>query len=569
MKRSWPVLAFAVFLALSGSLFVCQAAQSSPTSAADNPATPAADAAPTFLPDIPDAPSEIRDLMRRVQQSYTEGSDLLKSGESAKARAAFNRALDLLMDSGFDLTSTPVLQGFFRDLLRLIQQDEARYLQAEEVVEEKQEAAVVDELDRLDLIPISIDPVLSDVVAADLANTQYDIPIVLNEAVLKSLNFWLGKGRRYFSDGLVRSGRYRPMVAEAFKTESIPLDVMYLAQVESLFKTEAVSRARARGIWQFGRGTAIRYGLKVNRYVDERSDPEKSTRAAARYLSDLYAMFKDWNLVLAAYNWGEGKVQRLIDRSGRNDFWDLLELKRNFPKETKNHVPLIMASIILARNPEKYGLPTELDQPLMFDRVSISKPTDLKAAAKLMGLTTAQLKELNPALRGLTTPPGYPDFELKVPPGTSQETIGKLAALPAAKVRAQPDYTARYRVRPGDTLSGIAARLGVTVAALQSANKVRPSSLKAGMWLTVPPAKSASAASRAAGSGAKKSTAAARGVSARQASAARSKSSRGGSGSGLKASGSPGSPGTQPRRPATPVQEKSIVKSPTKEIASR
>jgi len=141
------------------------------------------------------------------------------------------------------------------------------------------------------------------------------------------------------------------MIAEAFKTESIPLDVMYLAQVESLFKTKAVSRARARGIWQFGRGTAIRYGLKVNRYIDERSDPEKSTRAAARYLSDLYAMFKDWNLVLAAYNWGEGKVQRLVDRSGRNDFWDLLELKRNFPKETKNHVPLIMASIILARNP--------------------------------------------------------------------------------------------------------------------------------------------------------------------------------------------------------------------------
>jgi len=137
--------------------------------------------------------------MRRVQQGYAEGSNLLKSGETAKARAAFNHAVDLLLDSGFDLTSTPVLQSFFRDLLRLIQQDEARYLQAEEVVEEKQEEAVVDELDRLDLIPISIDPVLSDAVAADLANTQYDIPIVLNETVLKSLNYWLGKGRRYFS----------------------------------------------------------------------------------------------------------------------------------------------------------------------------------------------------------------------------------------------------------------------------------------------------------------------------------------------------------------------------------
>lgn len=569
MKRSWPVLALVVFLVISGMPCVCQAAQSSQTSTADNPAPPVMDTASNYLPDIPDAPPEIQELMRRVQQSYAEGSNLLKSGETAKARAAFNHALDLLLDSGFDLTSTPVLQSYFRDLLRLIQQDEARYLQAEEVVEEKQEEAVVDELDRLDLIPISIDPVLSDVVAADLANTQYDILIVLNEAVLKSLNYWLGKGRRYFSDGLVRSGRYRPMIAEAFKTESIPLDVMYLAQVESLFKTEAVSRARARGIWQFGRGTAIRYGLKVNRYIDERSDPEKSTRAAARYLSDLYAMFKNWNLVLAAYNWGEGKVQRLIDRSGRNDFWDLLELKRNFPKETKNHVPLIMASIILARNPEKYGLPTELDQPLVFDRVSISKPTDLKAAARLMGLTTAQLKALNPALRGLTTPPGYPDFELKVPAGTPQEIIGKLAALPAAKVRAQPDYTARYRVRPGDTLTGIASKLGVTVAALQSANRVQPSSLKAGMWLTVPPVRRASAASRSGGSGAKKSGTSARGASGKSASAARSKSSRSSSGSAAKAASSTRSPGKQAPRPAAPVQGKSIRKSPAKEVASR
>ena len=569
MKRSWPVIALVVFCALASPCFVCLAAQSSTTPAAENTAPPAVDAASSYLPDIPDAPPEIQELMRRVQQSYTDGSNLLKSGESAKARAAFNNAVDLLLDSGLDLTSTPVLQSFFRDLLRLIHQDEARYLQAEGVVEEKQEEAVVDELDRLDLIPIYIDPVLSDVVAADLANTQYDIPIVLNEAVLKSLNFWLGKGRRYFSDGLVRSGRYRPMIGEAFKTESIPLDVMYLAQVESLFKTEAVSRARARGIWQFGRGTAIRYGLKVNRYIDERSDPEKSTRAAARYLSDLYAMFKDWNLVLAAYNWGEGKVQRLINKSGRNDFWDLLELKRNFPKETKNHVPLIMASIILARNPEKYGLPTDLDQPLAFDRVSISKPTDLKAAAQLMGLTTAQLKELNPALRGLTTPPGYPDFELKVPPGTSQEIIGKLAALPAAKVRAQPDYTARYRVRPGDTLNGIASKLGVTVAALQSVNRVQPSTLKAGMWLTVPQVKSASAASRIARSGTKKSSPSAGGATAKSASAARSKPSRSSSGSSVKAASSPQSSGTQPRRPPTPVPGKSTEKNPPKEVASR
>jgi membrane-bound lytic murein transglycosylase D len=569
MKRSWPVLTLAVLCVLSGSSSVCQTEQASLASAKENLPPPAVNEASNYLPDIPDAPPEIRDVMRRAQQSYIEGSNLLKSGESAKARLAFNQAVDVLLDSGYDLTSAPVLQSFFRDLLRLIHQDEARYLQAEEAVEEKHEEAVVDELDRLDLIPISIDPVLSDVVAADLANTQYDIPIILNEAVLKSLNYWLGKGRKYFADGLVRSGRYREMIGETFRAESVPLDVMYLAQVESLFKTDAVSRARARGIWQFGRGTAIRYGLKVNRYIDERSDPEKSTRAAARYLSDLYAMFKDWNLVLAAYNWGEGKVLRLINKSGRTDFWDLLELKRNFPKETKNHVPLIMASIILARNPEKYGLPTELDRPLVFDRVSISKPTDLKAAARLVGLTAAQLKELNPALRGLTTPPGYPDFELRVPAGTSPETIGKLSALPAAKVRSQPDYTARYRVRPGDTLSGIASKLGVTVAALQSANKVQPSSLKAGMWLTVPAVKTTSTASKAGSARAKKSAASSRSASARSASAGRSKPQQSGSGSTAKGASSPRSSGTQPGRPAPGIQGRSAEKGPPKELASR
>ena len=159
-----------------------------------------------------------------------------------------------------------------------------------------------------------------------------------------------------------------------------------LAQVESLFKPHAVSRAQAKGIWQFGKGTAIRYGLKVTRDVDERSDPEKSTRAAARYLNDLFAMFKDWNLVLAAYNWGEGKVQRLIKSTGLSDFWQLVDLRRKLPAETKNHVPLIQASVILGRNPEYFGLPTELDPPLKYAEVSVSKPIDLRAAAKVLAV---------------------------------------------------------------------------------------------------------------------------------------------------------------------------------------
>ncbi len=450
-----------------------------------------------MVPSVPtndaDIPQGILDVIHSAQLKYQEGSKLIKAGDSAKARAAFNAALDLVLQSDYDLNSTAVLNSFFQDLIRRIQQDESRYLRPPDQSEDRPEEAVVDELDKLDLIPIKVDPSLQDKVTADLENTRYDIPITLNDKVMKSLNFWLSKGRKFFIDGLVRSGRYRDMIERIFREESIPLDVMYLAQVESLFKTNALSKARAKGIWQFERGTATRYGLKVNSYVDERSDPEKSTRAAARYLSDLYGMFKDWNLVLAAYNWGEAKVQRLMDRSGLNDFWKITDLpRRNFPQETKNHVPLIMASIILAHNPERYGLPKELDSPQLYESVAVSRPIDLRAVARILDVTLDELRSLNPALRGLSTPANYPDFQLKIPAGDLQpEVERKIAELPPVKFKPPPEYEGRYRVREGDTLYTIAARRNVTVSQLERANKgISPKALRVGRWINVPPSSS-------------------------------------------------------------------------------
>ncbi len=462
----------------------------------------AAKAAPAGLPPgltgNPDIPPALQDLMRNAQQHYLEGSNLIKSGEGAKARAEFNRAVEMLLQSDWSPATNQDFNRFFQDLIHRIQQDESKYLQPEEsAVEEVQESAVVDELSKLDLIPIKIDPTLKDIVEADLASSRYDIPIVLNERVLQSLNFWLNKGRKYFHDGLVRSGRYREMIEKTFREESIPLDLMYLAQVESLFKTNALSRARAKGMWQFGRGTAIRYGLKVNNYIDERSDPEKSTRAAAKYLSDLYSMFKDWDLVLAAYNWGEGKVQHLVDRSGLTDFWAMTDLRRTFPKETKNHVPLIQASVILARNPEKYGFPKELDPPETFDRIAVSRPIDLREAAKLLNTSLDELKRLNPALRGLSTPADYPGFELKVPAGSDPETSQKVADLPAVKFKPPPEFPSRHKVLPGETLTGIAAKYHISVKALQSANGIKsPNSLRIGTVIRVPAIRASVATAR-------------------------------------------------------------------------
>jgi len=426
------------------------------------------------------------ELIRSSRAKYVEGSNLIKAGDSDKAREAFNKAVDSLLQSEWDITSTPALNRYFQDLIQQIQADESRYLLGPCDAPEEVETAVVDELDKLDLIPIAVDPSLQDALTADWSSTGYGIPITMNDMVAKSLDYWLNSGRKYFVDGLLRSGQYRPIIEKVFREESIPLDLMYLAQVESLFKPHAVSKAKARGIWQFEKGTAIRYGLKVTRDVDERSDPEKSTRAAARYLNDLFSMFKDWNLALAAYNWGEGKVQRLIDTTGLKDFWQLVD-RRRLPEETKNHIPLIHASLILAKNPEKYGLPTELDPPLKYSEVSVSKPIDLRAAAKVLSTSIDELKKLNPALRGLTTPANYPNYKLKVPEDSDPKIHDRLAALPTAKIKPPDEFNCRHKVRNGDTLARIAARYHVSVEELERVNQISSKKkLLAGTWLQVP-----------------------------------------------------------------------------------
>jgi membrane-bound lytic murein transglycosylase D len=498
MNRFWPVHAAGVLCALLLPALAGAQTKAMVASAALDPDKPARipEAVIAYLPDDPDVPPDLMNLMRNAQLKYLEGSKLIKSGESDRARAAFNKAVDLLLESDYSLNSNIEFNQFFQDLIRRIQQDESKYLRPPDL-DEKPESAVVDELEKVDLIPITVDPDLQDVVEADLANTRYDIPVTLNERVLKSLNFWLNKGRKYFVSGLMRSGRYKDMIERIFREQSVPLDLMYLAQVESLFKTNALSRAMAKGIWQFGKGTAVRYGLKVNSYIDERSDPEKSTVAAARYLNDLYAMFKDWNLVLAAYNWGEGKVLKLMDRSGINDFWELMELRRNFPAETQNHVPLIMASIILARNPDKYGLPGDLESALEVSKIQVGKPIDLRAAARILNISLEELKQLNPALRGLSTPPGYPEFQLNIPAQSTADMQQKVAVLPEVRIRLQTDLaTTRYKIQAGDTLDHLARKYGTSVAALKSANRITsPNQLKAGSWIRVP-TRSTSASSR-------------------------------------------------------------------------
>ncbi len=455
------------------------------TSAFD-PIEAAAGDAPYAL-EYTNIPLAMFELMRGSWSKYLEGSRRIKTGDSENAREAFDEAVDLVLRSDWDLISTPALHHFFQDLIHRIHEDESRYLMEPREIEKAFEKTVIEDLDSLNIIPITVDPSLQEPMAADLSHTKYGIPITINEMVLKSLNFYLNHGREYFVEGLLRSGRYRPIIERVFREESIPLDLMYLAQVESMFRPNAVSKAQAKGIWQFGKSTAIRYGLKVNHDVDERADPEKSTRAAARYLNDLFAMFNDWNLVLAAYNWGEGKVQRLVESTGLKDFWQLVNLKRRLPEETKRHIPKIQASVILARNPEKYGLPTELDPPLQYSEVCLSKRIDLREAAKVLGTSVDELKRLNPSLKRLITPANYPNFILKVPANTDLGAHEKLAALPLVKNKSSAIFQGRHKVQRGETLIKIAARYNVTLAELEEVNNISSEDvLYAGTWLQVP-----------------------------------------------------------------------------------
>jgi membrane-bound lytic murein transglycosylase D len=367
-------------------------------------------------------PREASAVLQASHLKYLKGCDLVQEGDSESARDYFNEAVDLLLSPNWDVTSTLHLNHFFQELIQGIPNGPSRY---------PDDVSGRD----LDLFPLKITPSLEEEFSAHLGDTRYQIPITLNRTVAKSIYYWLNDGRRFYVEGLMRSGQYTPIIERIFREESVPTDLMYLAQAESLFKPTAVSKMLAKGIWQFNKSTAMHYGLKVTGDIDERSDPEKSTRAAARYLKDLYHSFGNWDLALAAYNCGSGRVRRLVQMTGAHDFWSLLHSGQQLPKETKNYIPLVHASIILARNPEKFDLPTELDPYIEYVEVAVPRPTDLRAAAKVLKTTVDDLKSLNPALKGPRTPAGYPGFRLKVPADSDVNLRERLVAL---SVMAEP-----------------------------------------------------------------------------------------------------------------------------------
>jgi membrane-bound lytic murein transglycosylase D len=309
----------------------------------------------------------------------------------------------------------------------------------------------------------------------------YDVPIVLNASVEAHIDYFNTRIRDKFELWLSRSGRYLPLMREIFRNNGLPEDLVFVALIESGFNPYAYSRARAVGPWQFMRGTGLKYGLRIDEWIDERRDPVKSTHAAAAYLKDLYAMFNSWPLALASYNAGEGRVGRAMKRSKADDFWDL-RTTRYLRPETRNYVPKFMAATIIAKNPEKYGFTLNYHEPMTFDEVTIDRPTDLKLIAKTAGVSYEAVKELNPELRQSVTPINYENYRLKLPSGTRTAFEENFAQIPEW----EKSVWVKHTVRRGETLSSIAQKFGTTTSTLRDINNLKTSKVKVGSRLLVP-----------------------------------------------------------------------------------
>jgi membrane-bound lytic murein transglycosylase D len=464
--------------ALALSLAGC--VPSAPTGASEGarpqataPALTAPAPAPPAPAPAPPAPSveqqRVRLLIKQVEETYARGEADYHKGRLPEAKQEFDRAVDLMLANGIDIKNNAELQEEFDHIV-----DEVNALEMEALKlgngfapsEEETPAEVAQD------VTFEVDPRIVAKATADLATTKSDLPLVVNDTVAGVINFFANtkKGHNTLLHSFQRAGRYKAMIQRVMAEEGVPQDLIYLAVAESGFNPRAIgprtrSGGRAGGMWQFmPRGN---YGLVRNSYVDERFDPEKSTRAYARYMKFIYDQLGDWYLSMAGYDWGAGNVQRAVQKTGYADFWELYK-RNNLPKETKNYVPEILAAIIIANHPAQYGFDdVTLDPPVLTDTVTINYPVSLRLVSDLVGAPVDELTALNPSLLRTVTPPDA-SFDLHLPGGMAAVFEQRIAAIPESKRNAW-----RYhRVAAEDTLASVARAYHVTDADLAAANQL-------------------------------------------------------------------------------------------------
>jgi membrane-bound lytic murein transglycosylase D len=471
------------------------AAQTGATQASQGPASlpqlplrkPSFQSLSALTPRVPDGKEY---LIAQVEEKFASGEQNYKAGHLEAARRDFDDAVDWMLESGYDPNGDPKLSELFHRVTDTVYAYELQAFRAGDGFSEA--PAVPAAIDEVAEMTFPVDPRLKERAEEAAKNISHDLPLTVNDFVLSFLNFFqTPRGRAIVETGLRRSGRYREMISRVLQEEGLPQDLIYLAQAESAFQPLALSRAGARGIWQFVGYRGMEYGLRHTWWVDERQDPEKATRAAAQHLRDLYSMFGDWYLAMAAYNCGPGNVQRGIERTGFADFWELY--KRNvLPRETKNYVPIILALTLIAKDAQHYGIEVDPEQPVPTDIVKPGRAVDLRLVAETIDVDVATLRALNPSLLRLTTPDDR-SFELHLPVGTAERFSAEIAAIPPDKWVSWR----RHRIEAGETLTSIAKKYHVTPAAIAQANSLeRGASLDVGEKLIIPAAPPADSKSR-------------------------------------------------------------------------
>jgi membrane-bound lytic murein transglycosylase D len=429
---------------------------------------------------LPPVPGGKTYLIARVEEKFASGEQNYKAGHLEAARRDFDDAVDWMLESGYDPNGDAKLSELFHRVVDTVYTYELQAFRAGDGFQEA--PAVPAPIDEVAEMTFPVDPRLKERAEEAAKNVSHDLPLTVNDQVLSFVNFFqTPRGRAIVETGLNRAGRYREMISRVLHEEGVPQDLIYLAQAESAFQPLALSRAGARGIWQFVSYRGQEYGLRHTWWVDERQDPEKATRAAAQHLRDLYKMFGDWYLAMAAYNCGPGNVQKGIERTGYADFWELY--KRNvLPRETRNYVPIIVALTLIAKDAAHYGIQAEPEAPVPIDVVKPGRAIDLRLVAETIEVDVETLRGLNPSLLRLATP-NDPSFELHLPQGTAGKFSAEIADIP-------PDKWVgwrRHRVTAGETLTAIAKKYRVTPVAIAEANNLeRGAALEPGEKLIIP-----------------------------------------------------------------------------------
>jgi len=452
---------------------------------------PVASSARSIPNEVEQSEGRVALIIARAEDHFRKGKLNLEDNKRDQARDEFDRAVDSILESGFDVRANQRLQTFYLELVERIYREEVPQQQPTAPVatttlvaqnqtqepatqkpatsqvgfrDQKFEPSPLDDLSKLVLTADEQNVSEADVAALEQAKQNVNFAFTLNPLIQQYINYYQGRGRSTMENGLRRSGQYMRLARQIFAQEKVPVDVTWLGQVESAWKVKALSWASASGLWQFVPATGRTYQLRQNAYLDERNSFEQATRASARYLRDLATRYNgNWELAMAAYNTGAGNVDRAISRAGTANFWMIYPY---IAQETRNYVPNILAVILIAKNPEKYGFKgIKADPAMSYDVVQVPTATSLQFVADATDSNLDYIRTLNPELKRDITPRGD-IYNVRVPAGRAKQFASLLQ-------RVSPDRreTARViSVAPGEDFQSVASRTGLSVAQLQSFN---------------------------------------------------------------------------------------------------